>query len=42
VRRYSVSFVVPMGAEIYYRHQETLIDEQLQALRQFRARLQTE
>ena len=40
VRRYSVSFVVPMGAEIYYRHQETLIDEQLQALRQFRARLQ--
>ena len=39
IRRYSASFVVPMGAEIYYRHQETLLAEQLCSLRQFRDRL---
>jgi len=40
IRHYSTSFVVPMGAEIYYRHQETLLAEQLCSLRQFRDRLQ--
>ena len=39
IRRYSVSFLVPMGAEMYYRHQENLADAQLHTLRQFRARL---
>jgi TRAP-type uncharacterized transport system substrate-binding protein len=39
IRRYSVSFVVPMGAEMYYRQQETLANEQLRALRQLRGRL---
>ena len=39
IRRYSVSFVVPMGAEMYYRHQENLTEKQLHALRQLRVQL---
>ncbi len=39
VRRYSVAMIVPMGAEMYYRSQEGLVDGQLQALRRFRDRL---
>jgi hypothetical protein len=39
IRRYSVALVVPMGSEMFYRTQETLVDGQIQALRRFRARL---
>jgi TRAP-type uncharacterized transport system substrate-binding protein len=39
IRRYSVAMIVPMGAEMYYRNQESLVDSQLQALRRFRDRL---
>jgi hypothetical protein len=39
IRRYSVALIVPMGSEMFYRTQETLVDGQLQALRRFRARL---
>ena len=38
-RRQSLSILVPMGAEIYYRYQETLIANLLRALRQCRERL---
>jgi len=37
-RRQSVSLLVPMGGEMAYRYQETLIGDLLQALREFRAR----
>ena len=39
IRQLSVSLVVPMGAEYYYRQQERLVDDTLRALRQLRARL---
>jgi hypothetical protein len=39
IRRYSVAMIVPMGSEMYYRSQESLVDGQLQALRRFRDRL---
>ena len=39
-RRQSLSMLVPMGQEMSYRYQERLIADLLQALRQFRARLE--
>jgi TRAP-type uncharacterized transport system substrate-binding protein len=39
IRRHSVAFVVPMGSEMFYRTQESLVDGQLRALRRFRERL---
>lgn len=38
-RRQSQSMVVPMGQEMYYRYQESLIADLLYALRSFRAKL---
>jgi len=38
-RKHSVSWLVPMGQEMFYRHQETLIIERLSALNAFRDRL---
>jgi hypothetical protein len=38
-RRQSLSILVPMGAEMFYRYQESLIAELLYALRQYRERL---
>ena len=38
-RRQSLSILVPMGAEMFYRYQESLIAELLYALRLFRDRL---
>ena len=38
-RRQSLSMLVPMGQEMGYRYQETLIADLLNALRQFRGRL---
>jgi hypothetical protein len=40
IRRQAASLIVPMGAELYYRYQESLLYTQLQALRQFRERRQ--
>lgn len=39
-RRHSMSVLVPMGQEMAYRYQETLIFDLLRALRSFRDRLQ--
>ena len=39
-RDQSVSFLVPMGRELSYRYQETLIVEHLAVLRRFYGRLQ--
>ena len=39
IHRLSVSIIVPMGAEIYYRQQEGMVDTALRALHQARARL---
>lgn len=39
IRRFSVSLIVPMGAEYYYRQQERMVDDALRALHQLRARL---
>jgi len=39
-RRHSLSMLVPMGEEMSYRYQETLISDLLHALRLFRERLQ--
>ncbi|MDG4584613.1 MAG: hypothetical protein P9E67_11110 [Candidatus Competibacter sp.] len=39
IRRLSVSLIVPMGAEYYYRQQERMVDDALRALRQLRASL---
>jgi TRAP-type uncharacterized transport system substrate-binding protein len=41
-RRQSVSILVPMGGEMAYRYQETLITDLLQALRDFSIRVDTE
>jgi TRAP-type uncharacterized transport system substrate-binding protein len=38
-RRQSLSMLVPMGTEMNYRYQEVLVAELLNALRQFRAKL---
>lgn len=38
-RKYSVSMLVPMGQEMSYRYQESLLQERLDALRTFRGRL---
>jgi hypothetical protein len=38
-RRDSLSVLVPMGEEIAYRHQETLVADLLHALRAFRERV---
>ena len=38
-RRQSLSILVPMGEEMFYRYQETLIAELLYALRLYRDRL---
>jgi hypothetical protein len=38
-RRKSLSILVPMGEEMSYRYQESLIAELLYALRLYRARL---
>jgi hypothetical protein len=40
-RRQSLSILVPMGAEMFYRYQESLIAELLYALRLYRERLPT-
>ena len=40
-RKHSLSMLVPMGEEMSYRYQETLISDLLHALRLFRERLQT-
>lgn len=40
IRRYSVALIVPMGSEMFYRTQETLVEGQLQALRRFREGLE--
>ena len=37
--RQSLSILVPMGAEMFYRYQESLIGELLYALRLYRERL---
>jgi hypothetical protein len=39
IHQLSVSLIVPLGAELYYRQQERLVEESLRALRQLRARL---
>lgn len=39
IHKLSVSVIVPLGTELYYRQQERLVEDALQALRQFRARL---
>lgn len=39
VRRHSLSVLVPMGQEMAYRYQESLIAERIAALRDFRRRL---
>jgi hypothetical protein len=39
IRQLSVSFIVPLGTEVYYRQQERLVEEAVRALREFRARL---
>ena len=39
-RRHSLSLLVPMGQEMAYRYQETLIADLLFALRTFRERMQ--
>jgi len=41
IRQLSVSLIVPMGAEYYYRQQERMVDDALRVLRQLRARLNT-
>jgi hypothetical protein len=41
-RRHSLSVLVPMGEEMYYRHQETLVADLLHALRAFRDRLRAD
>ena len=38
-RKYSVSPLVPMGQELTYRYQESLVNERLAALRKFHAKL---
>jgi hypothetical protein len=42
IRQLSVSLIVPLGTEIYYRQQERMVDDALRALRQLRARLNHE
>ncbi|MGB5063984.1 MAG: hypothetical protein WBQ37_09505 [Candidatus Competibacter sp.] len=39
ISQFSVSLIVPMGAEYYYRQQERMVDDALRALRQLRASL---
>ncbi len=39
IHKLSVSVIVPLGTELYYRQQERLVEDALWALRQFRARL---
>ncbi len=38
-RKYSLSMLVPMGREMSYRYQESLVDESLATLRVFRTKL---
>jgi hypothetical protein len=38
-RRQSLSMLVPMGQEMNYRYQESLVADMLHALRQFRQKL---
>ena len=38
-RKYSVSMLVPMGQEMSYRYQESLLQERLDALRTYRSRV---
>jgi hypothetical protein len=40
-REHSLSVLVPMGQEMSYRYQEELIVELLQALRQYRTKLES-
>ena len=39
IHQLSVSLIVPLGTETYYRHQERLLEDALRALRELRGRL---
>ena len=41
-RQQSLSVLVPMGEEMNYRYQETMMAELLRALRQYKGRLPSE